>query len=98
MPQGTDLEFLIMGACLLMQVASASNKVEHKGSTVYDTPNILVQLGERGVRDLPGMHKLPIQPVNSSDTKAHDSLPLVWQQTCSLGSQPRWSNIHKLGH
>ena len=60
-----------------MQMASASNEVECKGSTVYNTPDILAQLGEHGVRDLPGTCNLPIQPANSSDTKVHDSLPLV---------------------
>ena len=86
MPQGMDLKFLVMGARLLTWMASASNEVEHKGSTVYNTPNILVQLGECGVCDLPRMCNLPIQPANSSDMKVHDSLPLVWQHTCRLGS------------
>ena len=70
MPQVMDLKFLIMGARLLTRMASASNKVEHKGSTVYNTPNTLVQLGQHGVCDLPGTHNLPILPANSSDTKA----------------------------
>ena len=41
---------------------------------VYNTQVILVWLGEHGVRDLPGVCSLPIQPANSSDTKAHGSL------------------------
>ena len=87
MPQGTDIkDFLVIGACLLTWMASASNEVEHKGSTMYNTLGILVQLGEHGVRDLPRMRNLPIQPANSPDTKACDSLPLVWQHTCRLGS------------
>ena len=85
MPQGMDLKFLVIGARLLMWMASASNEVEHKGSTMYNTPNILAQLGEHGVRDLPSMGNLPIQPANSPDTKACVSLPLVWQHTCRLG-------------
>ena len=97
MPQGTDLKFLVMGACLLTRMASASNEEERKGSTVYNTPNILAQLGEHGVCDLPGTRNLPIQPANSSDMKAHDLLPLVRQHTCRLESQPRWNNIHKSG-
>ena len=86
MPQGTDLKFLVKGARLPMWTASASNEVECKGSTMYNTPNILAQLGEHGVRNLPGMHNLSIQPANSPDTKACDLLPLVWQHTCRLGS------------
>ena len=46
---------------------------------MYNTPVILVQLGEHGVCDLPGMHSLPIKPANSSDTKACNSLSPVWQ-------------------
>ena len=42
MPQGTDLNFLVIGAHLLTWMASASNEVEHKGSTMYNTPDILV--------------------------------------------------------
>ena len=98
MPQGTDLKFLVMGAHLQTWMASASNEVECKGSKVYNTPDILVWLGEHGVRDLPGMHNLSIQPDNSSDMKARDSLCLEWQHTCRLGSQPRWNNIHRSGH
>ena len=87
MPQGTGFNnFLVIGACLLMWMASASNEVECKGSTMYNTLDILAQLGERGVHDLPRMHNLPIQPANSPDMKACDSLPLVWQHTCRLGS------------
>ena len=85
-PQGTDLKFLVMGSCLPTWMASASNEVERKGSTMYNTLNILAQLGERGVHDLPRMCNLPIQPANSPDTKACDSLSLVRQHTCRLGS------------
>ena len=35
------------------------------------TPVILVWLGECGVHDLPGMHSLPIQPANSTDTRVY---------------------------
>ena len=50
MPQGMDLKFLVVGTRLLMWMASASYEVEHKGSTMYNTPSILAQLGERDVR------------------------------------------------
>ena len=50
MPQGMDLMFLVKGACLPTWMASASHEVEHKGSTMYYTPNILAQLGECNVR------------------------------------------------
>ena len=86
MPQGTDLRFLVEGARLPTWMASASYEVECKGSTMYNTLNILVQLGEHGVRDLPRMRNLSILPANSPDTKVCDSLPLVWQHTCRLGS------------
>ena len=97
MPQGTGFKIFVIGASLLMWMASASNEVEHRGSTMYNTPGILVQLGEHGVHDLPRTHNLPIQPANSPDTKACDSLPLVRQHTCRLGSQPRWNTIHNSG-
>ena len=42
MPQGMDLKFLVEGTHLPTWMASASNEVEHKGSTMYNTPNILV--------------------------------------------------------
>ena len=48
-PQGTDLKFLVVGAHLPMWMASASYKVGRKGSTMYNTPSILVQLGEHDV-------------------------------------------------
>ena len=43
-------------------------------NNVYNTPVILVQLGECGVHNVPGADNPPIQPANSSDTKAHGSL------------------------
>ena len=49
MPQGMGLKFLVVGERLLMWMASASYEVEHNGSTMYDTPRILAQLGERDV-------------------------------------------------
>ena len=88
MPQVTVLKFLVMGARLLTWMASASNEVEHKGSTVYNTPNILAQLGEHGICDLPSMHNLPIQPVNSPDTRVHDSLALSSNTLADLGCSP----------
>ena len=41
---GNGFKFLVMGTRLLMWMASASNEVESKGSTMYNTPNILAQL------------------------------------------------------
>ena len=78
-PQGTDLKFLVISACLLTWMASASYKIEHKGSTMYNTPSILAQLGECDVRMSTSCqeHVFSIQPANSPDTKACDSLPLV---------------------
>ena len=46
MPQGMDLKFFVVGAHLLMWMASASYEVECNGSTMYDTPLILAQLGK----------------------------------------------------
>ena len=85
-PLGTDLKFLVEGAHLPTWMASASYEVERKGSTMYNTPNILAQLGERSVCNLPRMRNLSIQPANSPDMRACDSLPLVQQHTCRLGS------------
>ena len=58
MPQGMDLKFLEIGACLPTWMTSASYEVEHNGSTMYDTPSILAQLGRvrcLRVRVLPRM-------------------------------------------
>ena len=85
-PQGMDFKIFVIGAHLPMWTASASNEVEHKGSTMYNTPGILAQLGEHGVHNLPRMCNLPIQPANSPDTKVCNSLPLVRHHTCRLGS------------
>ena len=49
-PQGMDLKFVEIGARLLMWMASASHEVEHSGSTMYNTPSILAQLGEYDIR------------------------------------------------
>ena len=86
-PQGTDLKFLEIGAHLLTWMASASYKVEHNGSTMYDTPSILAQLGECDVRVSAFCQErvFSIQPANSPDTKARDSLRLVQPRTCRLG-------------
>ena len=81
MPRDTDFKIFVIGARLPMWMASASNEVEHKGSIMYNTLGILAQLGECGVHNLPRTHNLPIQPANSPDMKACDSLPLVWQHT-----------------
>ena len=79
MPQGTGLKFFVVGACLPMWMASASCEVEHNGSTMYDTPNILAQLGECDVRISASCQErvFSIQLANSPDTKARGSLHLV---------------------
>ena len=43
-------------------------------NNVYNTPVVLVQLGECGVHNLPGSHSPPIKPANSSDMKVHGML------------------------
>ena len=79
MPQGTGLKFLEIGARLLTWMASASYEVEHSGSTMYDTPTILAELGECDIRVIAccQVRVFSIQPANSPDTKAHISLRLV---------------------
>ena len=71
--------FLVIGACLPMWMASASYEIECKGSTMYDTLSILAQLGECNVRVSASCQEriFSIQPANSPDMKACDSLPLV---------------------
>ena len=78
-PQGTGLKFLEIGTRLLTWMASASYEVERSGSTMYNTPSILVQLGECEVRITVccQVRVFSIQPANSPDTKAHISLHLV---------------------
>ena len=99
-PQGTDLKFVELGARLLTWMASASREVECSGSTMYNTPSILAQLGECDIR-LTACCQVcisSIQPANSPDTKACISFRLVRPHTCRLGFQPRWNAFHKLGH
>ena len=100
MPQGTGLKFLEIGAHLLTWMASASYEVEHSGSTMYDTPSILAQLGECdiSVTVCCQVRIFSIQPANSPDMKACVSIHLVRPHTCRLGFQPRWNIFHKLGH
>ena len=87
MPQGVDLKFLEIGARLPMWMASASYEVEHNGSTMYDTPSILAQLGECDVHMSAFCQEriFSIQPANSPDMKARDLLCLVQPHTCRLG-------------
>ena len=87
MPWGMDLKFLEIGARLPMWMASASYEVEHSGSIMYDTPSILVQLGECDfcVSAFCQESVFSIQPANSPDTKVRDSLHLVQPHTCRLG-------------
>ena len=68
-------------------MASASYKVEHNGSAMYDTPRILVQLGECDVCVATSCQEcvFSIQPANSPDTKAHDSLHLSDHTLADLG-------------
>ena len=79
MPQGMDLKFFVVGARLPMWMASASYEVECNGSTMYDTLHILAQFGECDVRVSAFCQErvFSIQPANSPDTKACDSLRLV---------------------
>ena len=79
MPQGMGLKFLEIGARLPTWMASASYEVEHSGSTMYDTPSILVQLGECNIHVIACCQVciFSIQPANSPDTKVHISRRLV---------------------
>ena len=74
-----DLKFLEIGARLPTWMASASYEVECNGSTMYDTLSILAQLGECDVRMSAFCQEciFSIQPANSPDMKARDSLRLV---------------------
>ena len=78
-PQGTGLKFLEIGAHLPMWMASASYKVEGSGSTMYDTPSIVAQLGECNIHIIAccQVRIFSIQPANSPDMKSHISLHLV---------------------
>ena len=99
-PQGTDLKFVEIGARLPTWMASASCKVERSGSTMYNTPSILAQLGECDFRLTAccQVRVSSIQPANSPDTKARISPLLVRPHTCRLGFQPRWNAFHRSGH
>ena len=99
-PQGTDLKFVKIGARLPTWMASASCKVEHSGSTMYNTPSILAQLGECDFRLTAccQVRVSSIQPANSPDTKVRISPLLVRPHTCRLGFQPRWNAFHRSGH
>ena len=99
-PQGTDLKFVELGACLPTWMASASCKVERSGSTMYNTPSILAQLGECDFRLTAccQVRVSSIQPANSPDTKVRISPLLVRPHTCRLGFQPRWNAFHGSGH
>ena len=79
MPQGTGLKFVEIGARLLTWMASASHKIERSGSTMYNTPSILAQLGECDPRltTCCQVRVSSIQPANSPDTKACISFHLV---------------------
>ena len=98
-PQGMDLKFVEIGARLPMWMASASCEVERSGSTMYNTPSILAQLGECDFRLTAccQVRVSSIQPANSPDTKVHISPLLVRSHTCRLGFQPRWKAFHESG-
>ena len=87
MPQGTGLKFLEIGTRLPMWIASASYEVERSGSTMYDTPSILAQLGECDtcITMCCQVRIISIQPANSPDMKACISLRPVRPHTCRLG-------------
>ena len=99
-PRGTGLKFVEIGARLPTWMASASYEVERSGSTMYNTPSILAQLGECDIRLTAccQVRVFSIQPANSPDTKARISLHLVRPHTCRLGFQPRWNTFHGSGH
>ena len=73
---GMGLKFFVVDARLPMWMASASYEVECNGSTMYDTPSILAQLGECDVCVSAFCQErvFSIQPANSPDMKVHDSL------------------------
>ena len=73
---GNGFKVFVVGARLPMWMASDSYEVEHNGSTMYDTPSILAQLGECDVCMSVFCQErvFSIQPANSPDTKACDSL------------------------
>ena len=79
MPRGMGLKFLEIGTRLPTWMASASYEVECSGSTMYNTPSILAQLGEYKIRVTAccQVRVFSIQPANSPDTKARISLCLV---------------------
>ena len=78
-PWGTGLKFVEIGAHLPTWMASASYKVERSGSTMYNTPSILAQLGECDfcLTTCCQVCVFSIQPANSPDMKARISLHLV---------------------
>ena len=98
-PRGMDLRFVEIGTHLLMWMASASHKVERSGSTTYNTPSILAQLGECDIclTVCCQVRVSSIQPANSPDTKARISPLIVQPHTCRLGFQPRWTTFHESG-
>ena len=100
MPQGTGLKFVEIGAHLPTWMASASHEVECSGSTMYNTPSILAQLGKCNIclTMCCQVRVYSIQPANSPDAKACISPLLVRPHTCRLGFQPRWNAFHELGH
>ena len=79
MPQGTDLKFVELGAHLPMLMASASREEECSGSTMYNTPSILAQLGkcEIHLTACCQVRVSSIQPANSPDMKVRISPLLV---------------------
>ena len=76
MPRGTGIKFVEIGARLPMWMASASYEVKRSGSTMYNTPSILAQLGECDIclTACCQVCVFSIQPANSPDTKACISL------------------------
>ena len=99
-PQGTDLKIVELGARLPPWMASASSEVERSGSTMYNTPSILAQLGECDfhLTACCQVRVSSIQPANSPDTKVRISPLFVRPHTCRLGFQPRWKAFHESGH
>ena len=82
-----------------MWMASASYEVEHSGSTMYNTPSILAQLGECDIRVTAycQVRVFSIQPANSPDTKACISLRPVRPHTCRLGVLTKVEYLPRIG-
>ena len=98
-PWGTGLKFVEIGARLLTWMASASYEVECSGSTMYNTPSILTQLGECDFHLTAHcqVRVFSIQPANSPDTKVHIPLRVSGHTLADLGFSQGGILFHRLG-